>query len=48
MIRLIPVAAVQDVGMKEERVTGIHFDMDELEAFQNLLDPLGVGTGLLA
>lgn len=39
-------AFVQQVAVEEESVPGIHLHVDEVEATEGLLQPLGIGAGL--
>ena len=39
---------MQQIGMKEEHVAGIHFDVDQFHAFQDFSNAFDIGTGLVA
>ena len=46
--RRVPVGPVQQVGVEEEGVAGLHLDVHQRQPLEDLLDPVRVGPGLLA
>ena len=48
MRRAVLIAAVQKIGMEEQRVPRRHFDVLQLGPLANLLDPFQIGAGLIA
>ncbi len=46
--RAILIAAMQQIGMEEQSVAGLHFDVDQFKPLGGGRDALGVGAGLIA
>jgi len=38
---------MQQIAVKEERIAGIHFDIDQLKTLKNVLNTVGVCTCLV-
>ena len=42
------IGAVQQIGVEEKRIAGVHLDVDQLLALQQFFHALHVGAGLVS